>query len=79
MKLRENYQVYGQTAYSMLTKARRFNLILVSALEPADVEAMGLKPARTLEEALTIAEKDMGPCPGYILPFGADGLPVVDL
>lgn len=77
-KLRENYQVYGQTAYSMLTKSRRFNLILVSALEPADVEAMGIKPAQTLEEALAIAEKDTGPCPGYILPFGADGLPVVD-
>ena len=62
----------------MLTKARRFNLIPVSALEPADVEAMGLKPAQTLEEALAIAEKNVGPCPGYILPFGADSLPVVD-
>jgi len=77
-KLRAHYQVYGQTAYSLLTKARRFDLILVSSLDPSVVEAMGLKPAATLDDALTLAEKKTGPCPGYILPFGADVLPVVD-
>lgn len=76
-KLRENYQVYGQTAYSLLTKSRRFNLILVSALESSMVETMGLIPARTLEDALEIAEAKTGRCPGYILPFGADILPVI--
>lgn len=77
-RLRENYQVYGQTAYSLLTKARRFNLILVSGLEAPVVQAMGLKPARTLDEALAIAEKKTAGSPGYILPFGADVLPVVE-
>ena len=76
--LRENYQVYGQTAYSLLTKARRFNLILVSSLPPGVVEQMGLQPAATLDEAMSLAEKKTGRCPGYILPFGADALPVVD-
>lgn len=75
-RLRENYQVYGQTAYSLLTKARRFNLILVSALDDSVVEAMGLKPARNLEHALEKAEMKTGRCPGYILPFGADVLPI---
>jgi lactate racemase len=75
-KLRENYQVYGQTAYSLLTKARRFNLILVSALPPAVVERMGLTPASSLEDALKLAEKQTAGTPGYILPFGADALPV---
>ncbi len=77
-RLRAGYQVYGQTAYSLLTKARRFNLILVSALEPAVVERMGLHHARTLEDALAIAEKFSKGSPGYILPFGADALPVVE-
>lgn len=76
-KLRENYQVYGQTAYSLLTKARRFNLILVSALQPSIVEEMGLVPAASLEQALALAEKTAKGSPGYILPFGADALPVV--
>lgn len=77
-KLRAGYQVYGQTAYSLLTKARRFNLILVSSLDPAAVEAMGLCPARNLEEAMAVAEKTTKGCPGYILPFGSDALPVID-
>ena len=77
VKLRENYQVYGQTAYSLLTKARRFNLILVSALEPATVERMGLVPAASLEEALSLAESKLAGERGYIMPFGADALPVV--
>ena len=76
-KLRENYQVYGQTAYSLLTKARRFNMILVSTLESTVVEKMGLKPASTLDEAMEMAERDHRGAPGYILPFGANVLPVV--
>ena len=75
-KLREKYEVYGQTAYSMLSKARRFNLILVSALEPAVVERMGLTPARSLDEAMAISEKTNAYF-GYILPSGADVLPIV--
>lgn len=77
--LRRNYQVYGQTAYSLLSKARRFNLILVSALEPAVVEQMGLTPARTLEDAMVLAEKSTDRGTGYILPYGADVLPVAKL
>ena len=66
----------GQTAYSLLTKARRFDLILVSGLIPDVVEQMGIRPPR-LDEAFSMAEKKTGQCPGYILPFGADALPVV--
>ena len=70
--------MYGQTAYSLLTKARRFNLILVSSLKPEVVEQMGLWLAATLDEAMSLAEKKTGKCPGYTLPFGADALPVID-
>ena len=77
-RLRENYQVYGQTAYSLLTKARRFHLILISGLPPHVVEQMGLKPAGSMEEAISIAEAVTGQCPGYILPAGADALPVLE-
>jgi nickel-dependent lactate racemase len=77
-KLRAGYQVYGQTAYSLLTKARRFNLILISALQPSVVEQMGLVPAASLDEAMAIAERNSKGSPGYILPFGAEALPVVE-
>jgi nickel-dependent lactate racemase len=77
-RLRENYEVYGQTAYSLLTKAQRFNLILVSALEPAVVEKMGLTPAKSLEQAMSLAEKATEGGRGYIMPYGADVLPVAE-
>jgi nickel-dependent lactate racemase len=76
--LREHYEVYGQTAYSLLSKARRFTLILVSSLDAAVVRTMGLVPARSLEEAMEIAEQQVRGSSGYILPFSADVLPVVE-
>ena len=77
-RLRAHYEVYGQTAYSLLTKARRFNLILVSALDPAAVEKMGLKPATSLEQAVSFAEQATDGARGYIMPYGADVLPVAE-
>jgi hypothetical protein len=59
-----------------LTKARRFNLILVSGLEPAVVERMGLRPASSLDDALKMAKDLTSESLGYILPYGADVLPI---
>ncbi len=67
------------TAYSLLTKAHRFNLILVSRLKPDTAEQMGIQlPAQRLDDALAHGERKIGHCQGYILPFGADALPIVD-
>jgi lactate racemase len=73
-RLREGYEVNGQTAWSLLTKAERFRVRLVSALPEEEVRRMRLDPARTVEEALAEA----GPAEsGYVLPRGAALLPVV--
>jgi nickel-dependent lactate racemase len=78
--LRADYQIYGQTAHAVLTKARACRVVLVSALPPKDVESMGMTPAPSLEAALRIAEAALGELPpplvipdaGYVLP-DADG------
>jgi len=75
-KLRAKYQIYGQTAHAVLTKARACRVILVSSLKPEDVEAMGMRPASSVKEALRAAKEMMGELPvplvvpdaGYILP-----------
>ncbi len=51
-RLREGYEVNGQTAWSLLTKAERFDVRLVSNLPEEDVRRMRMKPARTIAEAL---------------------------
>jgi lactate racemase len=75
-ELRANYQIYGQTAHALLTKARACRVILVSSLPPENVEAMGMTPAPTLPEAIRAAKEFLGELPvplvvpdaGYVLP-----------
>lgn len=53
--LREHYEINGQTAYSMLQMARRFNIILVSQFPVQQVLEMGMVPAATLDDAMAAA------------------------
>lgn len=70
----DSYEVNGQTAWALLNKAERFNVHLVSSLPEEDVRRMRLRPARTLEEALSTVGAD---APGYVMPRGAAFMPVV--
>lgn len=77
-RLRENYEVYGQTAYSLLSKAQRFRVICVSILPDEKIRAMGMEPASNLDEAMSMVDRShVGGELGYVLPFGADVLPVI--
>lgn len=64
----EKYQVNGQTAWSLLKKAERFDIRIVTSLDTSDIQKMRLK--RTDPAALTflIAETKQS---GYIFPNGA--------
>ncbi|HEX8353568.1 MAG TPA: nickel-dependent lactate racemase [Pyrinomonadaceae bacterium] len=73
-RLRDSYEVNGQTAWSLLTKAERFRVHLVSNLAEEDVRRMRMTPARTVEEALASAGADAA---GYVMPRGAALMPVV--
>ena len=73
-RLRESYEVNGQTAWSLLTKAERFDVRLVSNLAEEDVRRMRMKPARTIAEALAQSGAGAG---GYVMPRGATFMPVV--
>ncbi|MFN2492660.1 MAG: nickel-dependent lactate racemase [Pyrinomonadaceae bacterium] len=75
-RLRDKYEVNGQTAWSLLLKAERYQIHLVSQLPEDEVRRMKMIPARSLDEALT------GVTPGgfgYILPRGAAILPQLEV
>ena len=74
MRLRSKYEVNGQTAWSLLTKAERCRVQLLSALPDEDVRHMRMSPARSLDEAFANLK---GTGAGYILPRGAALLPQV--
>ncbi|WP_298270257.1 nickel-dependent lactate racemase [Geobacter sp.] len=76
-RLRSHYEINGQTAYSLLQKAQRFRIILVSELPPEEVRTMGLVPAKTLDEAMTKAAEHLpADYAAYVIPEGGTVLPV---
>jgi nickel-dependent lactate racemase len=76
--LREKYEINGQTAYSILQKAQRFRIILVSKLPGQQVEEMGMLPADSLDEALRMADRFLpADWTAQVMPEGGSVLPVV--
>lgn len=67
----ENYQINGQTAWSLLTKCEKFDVRLVSALDPAKVKKMRMKPTSIADLGLLSNDKKKE---GFILPFGAKNI-----
>lgn len=72
-RLVNGYEVNGQTAWALLTKAERYRVCLVSELPNDDVKRMRMVPVRTISEALEHA----GSGDGFIMPRGAAVLPQV--
>ncbi|HEY3579914.1 MAG TPA: nickel-dependent lactate racemase [Pyrinomonadaceae bacterium] len=73
-RLRSEYEVNGQTAWALLTKAERYRVHLISELPDEQVKRMRMIPARSLAEALEV----VGDRPGYIMPRGAAVLQRID-
>ncbi len=74
-RLRTAYEVNGQTAWALLTKAERFRVHIVTKLGDKEVRRMRMIPADSIESALANLSAD---AKGYIMPRGAALLPVVD-
>ena len=72
-RLVNGYEVNGQTAWALLTKAERFRVCLVSELPSDDVKRMRMIPVKSIEEALAQA----GSRDGFIMPRGAAVLPLL--
>jgi len=72
-RLRRAYEVNGQTAWALLTKAERYRVVLLSTLRDDDVKQMLMTPVHSLDEALAQLDPAMQ---GYILPRGAACLPL---
>ena len=74
-QLVNGYEVNGQTAWALLTKAERYRVYLISELPSEDVKRMRMIPVRTIAEALEGATAGRGD--GFVLPRGAAVLPRV--
>lgn len=73
-RLREDYEVNGQTAWALLTKAEKFRVHIVTTLDDDSVRRMGMIPAKNVESVLSGIPAN---ATGYVMPRGAALLPVV--
>lgn len=71
-RLRENYEVNGQTAWAVLTKAENFRVHIVTSLDEDSVRRLRMTPATSIESVLTQVAPN---ATGYIMPRGAALLP----
>ena len=72
--LREKYEVNGQTAWALMTKAETFRVHIITSLSDELSSRMRLHPVRSIEQALASVPQGAR---GYILPRGAGLLPIV--
>lgn len=76
--LRSHYEINGQTAWSTLSKARTWRVILISEFNHAQTEKMGMEKADNLDEALQMAYKQLPENPEIVvIPDGGTILPVI--
>jgi nickel-dependent lactate racemase len=74
-RLRDGYEVNGQTAWSLLAKAERYRVHLISDLPDETVRRMRMTPARALGDVLDNLGRD---AEGFVMPRGAAVLPLVN-
>jgi len=76
--LRDRYEINGQTAWSTLSKARAWRVILISGFNREQTEKMGMEKANDLDDALQMAYKQLPENPRIvIIPDGGTLLPVI--
>ncbi len=70
--LRQEFVLNGNTALSLMLKARAYNVILVSDLPPDWVRRLGITPASDLSEALDLAKDKLEQVDeALVLPYAA--------
>jgi lactate racemase len=72
-RLREGYEVNGQTAWALMTKAERFHVHIMTNLRPEQTDRMRMNRVESISEALANVSLNTR---GYILPRGAAFLPL---
>ena len=72
-RLRDAYEVNGQTAWSLLTKTERFHVHIITDLSEAQTRAMRMTKVGSIDEAMLNVS---AAARGYLMPRGAALLPV---
>lgn len=76
--LRSRYEINGQTAWSTLSKARKWRVILISQFTEEQTTRMGMEKAATLDQAMIMAYQKLPKKPEVVvIPEGGTVLPII--
>ncbi|UCF77671.1 MAG: nickel-dependent lactate racemase [Candidatus Eiseniibacteriota bacterium] len=76
-KLVSHYTLHGHTALSMMEKAKRFHIHLVSDLKDDVVRRTGFVPSSSVEKAMEeVLKREKGSVTTLVFPEGSETLPV---
>jgi len=76
-RLKTTFNLNGQTAFALHTITSKFRVIFVSSLRPHLVKRLSLTPASSVEEAIDMLDHNLRSKKGYLIPQGAETLPLV--
>ena len=77
-ELRKNYQINGQTAHAVLSRARHFRIILISEFTAEQTSTMGMEKAVDLQSALDLVLPELTENDEIVvIPDGGMVLPVL--
>jgi len=75
--LRKNFEIGAHKAYAVTRLMKKAEFILVSCMEPDFSQMLLFTPAKSIDEALEIAYKKVGPKPTItLMPMGAITVPL---
>ncbi|MDU2064550.1 MAG: nickel-dependent lactate racemase [Sporomusaceae bacterium] len=76
--IRKDFQIGAHKAYAVTRLMKKAQFILVSSMTPELAELLLFTPAATIEEALQLAYKKLGPTPSItLMPLGSMTVPLV--
>jgi lactate racemase len=77
--LRADYSISKYVGYYFCESAEKFDLILVSSLDPNLLKKANITVVRTLDEAMNLVTKKRGrDLKVHVMPHGANTLPRLD-
>ncbi|GAA0743115.1 nickel-dependent lactate racemase [Clostridium oceanicum] len=75
-ELRDRYTISKHTSYLACDTAERFNMILVSNIDPSLMKNTKVRVVKTIDEALNLVRKEKGEnLKTYVMPHAANTLP----
>lgn len=75
-ELRENFNIPGYIFYAAVEVSQKFNVVLLSSINPELVEPMGIKATNSLEKALEFAGVNNKHQEVIIMPYGGATVPM---